>query len=161
MNLAKYSIKALLGMATRAEIGAHKTYLRLADRVGNPLLKEKFHLLAYEEKKHRKVLEKLFFVLYEGDRMAVPESVDPALLPAVVIKPSSSFAQIIYQAMASEQSARDFYLGLAGKVKDEKKKILEYLSKVEQSHYQMLKSEHAMALEFEDYAEGDIDKVVT
>jgi rubrerythrin len=161
MNLAKHSIKSLLGMATRAEIDANKTYLKLADRVANPLLKEKFHLLAYEEKKHRKLLEKLFFIMFEGDRMSVPKTVDPALLPAVVIKPSSTFAQIIFQAMAAEQSARDFYLSLAARVKDEKKKILLYLSKVEQSHYLMLRSEHSLALDFEDYAERGIDKVVT
>jgi len=33
--------------------------------------------------------------------------------------------------------------------------------KVEHSHYMMLKSEYALAQEFEDYAEKDIDKVVT
>jgi hypothetical protein len=35
------------------------------------------------------------------------------------------------------------------------------LSKVEHSHYMMLQSEYALALDFEDYAEKDIDKVVT
>jgi hypothetical protein len=34
------------------------------------------------------------------------------------------------------------------------------LSKVEHGHYMMLQSEYALAQNFEDYAEKDIDKVV-
>ena len=63
--------------------------------------------------------------------------------------------------MTSEQAAQNFYAGLAPRVKTEKKLMLEYLSKVEKSHYMMLKSEFVMALNFEDYAEKDIDKVVS
>jgi rubrerythrin len=161
MNLARLSIKNLLGMADRAEIDAHKTYLKMADRVKNPLLQEKFRILAFEEKKHRAVIEKMYAVLYHGERPIIPASVDEALLPAVQIKPSSSFADILYQAMRAEESAQHFYLGIAKRMRGDKKKILGYLSKVEKSHFMMLKSEYTLALQFEDYAERDIDKVVT
>jgi rubrerythrin len=63
--------------------------------------------------------------------------------------------------MTSELAAQNFYAGLAPRVKAEKRRMLEYLSKVEKSHYMMLKSEFIMALNFEDYAEKDIDKVVS
>jgi len=161
MNLARFSVKNLLGMATRAEIDANRTYLKLAGRVKNPLLQEKFRILAFEEKKHRTILEKLFSLLYHCQKPVIPASVDEALLPAVLIKPSSSLADILYQAMKSEESAQRFYLGIARRMKGDKKKILEYLSKVEKSHFMMLKSEYSLALEFEDYAEKDVDKVVT
>lgn len=39
--------------------------------------------------------------------------------------------------------------------------ILNDLSQVEHSHHEMLKGEHTMALEFEDYGEQDIEKAVT
>jgi len=39
--------------------------------------------------------------------------------------------------------------------------MLIYLSKVENTHYLMLRSEYILALQFEDYAEKDVDKVVT
>ncbi len=63
--------------------------------------------------------------------------------------------------MESEKSSQAFYSGLAKRVERGKKKILQYLSKVERSHYLMLRSEYAMAQQFEDYGEKDIDKIVT
>jgi len=161
MNLSKFSMKKLLGMAARAEIDANKTYLKLSEKVNNPLLKEKFAILAFEEKKHEKLIRNLFKSMYKSEAIQIPKAVDPALLPAVVIKPSSSLVDLLSQAMAAEESAQNFYAGLAARVKAEKKRLLEYLSKVEKSHYLMLKSELVMALTFEDYAEKDIDKVVS
>ncbi len=89
------------------------------------------------------------------------EKVDEALLPSIHFTPSSSFVDILYQAMESEKSATDFYSNLSARVEAPQKKILDYLSKVEHSHYMMLKSEYTLAQEFEDYAENDIDKVIT
>ena len=40
-DFSQLSIRELLGMATRAEIEANKTYSDLANAVKNPLLKEK------------------------------------------------------------------------------------------------------------------------
>ena len=161
MNLSKFSMKKLLGMAARAEIDSNRTYAKMAGRVNNPLLKEKFSILAFEEKKHERVVRNLFKSLYKSEAMEIPKTVDRGLLPAVLIKPTSSLADILYQAMTAEQSAQNFYAGLAPRFKAEKKRMLEYLSKVEKSHYLMLKSEFVMALNFEDYAEKDIDKVVS
>jgi rubrerythrin len=161
MNLAKLSIKKLLGMAARAEIDSQKAYKKLAARVTNPLLKEKFSLLAFEEKKHEQYVRGFFRSLYKNKKIEIPKSVDQALLPSVIIKPSSSLTDILYQATASERSAQDFYHNLAGRFKAGKKRLLEYLSSVEKGHYMMLKSELVIALNFEDYAEKDIDKVVT
>jgi rubrerythrin len=161
VSIAREPIKKLLGYAVRAEIDANKIYTRLSSRVKNLLLKEKFQILAFEEKKHKEVVENLFDSLYHGDKLLVPDCVDERLLPSVHITPSSSLAQILYQAMAAEKSAQDFYASLAKKVRIPKKKIIEYLSKVERSHFLMLQSEYALALEFEDYAERDIDKVIT
>ena len=60
-----------------------------------------------------------------------------------------------------DKSAENFYANLAKIFKDPQEKILTYLSKVEHSHYMMLQSEYALAQDFEDYAEEDIDKVIT
>ncbi len=161
MNLSKFSMKKLLGMAARAEMDSNKTYTKLAGKVSNPLLKEKFSILAFEEKKHEKVIRNLFKSLFKSETIEIPKAVNPDLLPAVVIKPSSSLTDILYQAMAAEQSAQNFYAKLALRLKAAKRRMVEYLSKVEKSHYMMLKSEFVMALNFEDYAEKDIDKVVS
>lgn len=155
------SVKMLLGMAARAEIDANRVYSDLASRLANPLLKEKFNLLAFEENKHRLVIEKLFKVLFQGEEIKIPDKTDEALLPSIHLSPSSSLIEILYQAMEAEKAAENFYISLSKRVHESKKGILEYLGKVEKSHYLMLKNEYTLAQEFEDYAEKDIDKVVT
>jgi len=161
LDISKASVKELLGIAIRAEIDANKIYSDIANRVSNLLLKEKFQMLAFEENKHREILEKFYEVLFQGEKIQFPDKTDEDLLPSIQFTPSSSLVDILYQAMESEKSAESFYAHLAERFENSQKKILEYLSKVEHSHYVMLKSEYTLAQEFEDYAEKDIDKVVT
>jgi len=161
IDISKASVEKLLGIATRAEIDANKIYSDIANSVSNPLLKEKFQMLAFEENKHREILERLYEALSQGEKLQIPDKTDEDLLPSIHFTPSSSLVDILYQAMESEKSAESFYAHLAERFENHKKKILEYLSKVEHSHYMILKSEYALAQEFEDYAEKDIDKVVT
>jgi rubrerythrin len=158
---SQLSVRQLLEMASRAEINANKIYADLANSLKNPLLKEKFQWLAFEERKHKESLEKLFKTLLAGETMDIPDKTDESLLPAIHITPSSSLVEIIYQAMKAEEAAGDFYLSLSQKVEDPQQKILKYLSHVEHSHYTMLKSEYIMAQEFEDYGESDVEKVTT
>jgi rubrerythrin len=63
--------------------------------------------------------------------------------------------------MDAEKYAEDFYANLADRVDEGHKKLLHYLSKVEHSHYLMLKTEYDAVQDFEDYAEKDVDKIVT
>jgi len=161
IDVAESSLKELLGLAIRAEIDANAIYIRLAERFSNPLLKEKFQWLAYEESKHKTGLEKLYDNLYKSEEPQIPDKVDEALLPSIDLSPSSSLVEILYQAMESEKAAENFYTNLSQRVEESQRKFLEYLSKVEHSHYMMLRSEYLLAQEFEDYGETDIDKVVT
>ena len=160
-DLSQLTVKELLEMASRAEIEANKTYAGLADSIKNPLLKEKFQWLAFEENKHRESLLKLFQSLYREEKMEIPEQTDQILLPSIHFTPDSSLADILFQAMKAEKAAEEFYSSLARKVDNPQHRILDYLSHVEHSHHAMLKSEYTMALEFEDYGEQDIEKVVT
>lgn len=161
VDISKASAKTLLGIAIRAEMDANKTYTDLAKSVRNPLLKEKFKILAFEENGHKLALTKIFAKQYKGENPVIPDAVDKALLPAVHLTPTSSLVDILIQAMKSEQASEDFYTRLSKRVESEPRKILEYLSRVEHSHYMMLKSEFVLAQEFEDYAEKDLDKVIT
>jgi len=159
INVAKAPVDKLLGYALRAEIDADRIYTEMSNRVKSPLLIQKFRLLAFEEQKHKTVLERLFRSMYPGTAPQVPEKVDPKLLPAVTIQPSSDLTDVLQQAMEAEKSAQTFYSTLAKRVEPGKKKILDYLSKVERSHYLMLRSEYTMAQQFADYS--DIDEVTT
>ena len=160
-DITKQSLKELLGVAVRSEIDSNKIYKAWADRLSNPLLKEKFQWLANEEQKHKEILESLFKEMHPDDELQIPGEVPEELMKRITITPSSTLADFLYQAMETEKSAETFYAKLAGRVEEAKKKILNYLSSVEHSHYMMLKSEYALALAFEDYAEKAIDKVVT
>lgn len=161
LNVARASLKALLGLAIRAEMDSQRVYARLARRLRNLLLREKIKILAFEEKKHEKALRNLFSASFPKDTPVIPDKADDKLLPTVIIKPQSSLADILTQAMNSEKAAEIFYAKLSRRTKGDRRKILAYLSRVEKSHYLMLRSEYSLALAFEDYAEKDIDKVIT
>jgi len=161
MSPDQLSVPKLLSMALRAELDSERTYGLMVDRVKNPLLKEKFQTLAFEEGKHAVILNNLFRSLYPGRKVSLPARVDQKLLPGVKVKPATGLADVLSQAMKAEKAARAFYLGLARRLDRTQKKIVVYLGKVEQSHYLMLQSEYQLALQFEDYAEKDIEKVVT
>lgn len=161
MNLARTSLKSLLGLAIRAEIDSQKVYRRLSRRLKNPLLREKIGILAFEEKKHEKALKNLYAASFPKDKLIIPDKSEEKLLPSVVITPSSTLVDVLEQAMKAEKAAEIFYARLSRRVKGNKKGLLQYLSRVEKTHFLMLKSEYALALEFEDYAEKDIDKVIT
>ena len=161
LDISTAPAKELLATAVKAEIDANQTYSDIASNLSNSLLKEKFQWLAYEENKHKEILEKLFTTMNPGEEIPIPDTVDEDLLPSIHLTPTSSLVEILYQAMESEKSAENFYAALTSRVEEAQKKVLEYLSKVEHSHYMMLKSEYTLAQEFEDYAEKEIDKVIT
>lgn len=161
INVSTASVKSLLGMAVRAEIDSEKIYSEMAGKVKNPLLKEKFSMLSFEENKHIKILKKLFEILFDEFEIQIPDKTDETLLPSIKTEPSTSLVDILYQAMEAEKAAQDFYVSLSKRFDSPQKEILGYLGNVEKSHFEMLKSEYALAQEFEDYAEKDIDKVIT
>ncbi len=160
-DLAKASLKALLGFAIRSEMDSNQVYSDLADKYSNPLLKQKFQWLAFEENKHQETLVKLFEALLPKEKLEIPEQTSEELFKKITITPSSTLVDLLYQAMESEKKAEDFYTQLANRVESQYRKILEYLSQVEHSHYVMLNGEYVLAQEFEDYGEKDVDKVVT
>lgn len=161
LDIAKASLKDLLGFAIRSEIDSNQVYSDLADKYANPLLKEKFQWLAFEENKHKETLEKLFEAMLPEEKLEISDQTSEELFKRITLTPSSTLVELLYQAMESEKKAEDFYAQLAGRVKSQFRKILEYLSQVEHSHYIMLNGEYLLAQEFEDYGEKDIDKVVT
>jgi rubrerythrin len=161
IDIQKASLKDLLGFAIRSEIDSNQVYSDLAHRYSNPLLKEKFQWLAFEENKHRMTLEKLFEAMLPDEKLVIPDKPSEELFKRIEITPESTLVDLLYQAMESEKKAEDFYASLAERVQAPHRKILEYLSQVEHSHYTMLNGEYSIAQEFEDYGEKDIDKVVT
>ena len=161
IDISTASIKDLMGYSIRSEIDSNKAYSDLSDRVSNPLLKEKFRWLAFEENKHKEILMKLHSALFPNQTIQIPEEPSKDLFKSIDVSPSTSLLDILLQAMESEKFAEDFYARLADRVGEDQKRLLHYLSKVEHSHYLMLKTEYDAVQDFEDYAEQDVDKIVT
>ncbi len=161
LDVSSASVKDLLGYAIRSEIDSNKTYKDLSKKVSNPLLKEKFRWLAFEENKHKEILIKLHAVLFPNQTIQIPEEPSRDLFKRIDVTPSSSLVEILLQAMDAEKFAEDFYARLAERIESGQKRLLQYLSKVEHSHYLMLKAEYDAVQDFEDYAEQDVDKIVT
>lgn len=161
LDVSTASIKDLMGYAIRSEMDSNKAYTELSDRVSNQLLKEKFRWLAFEENKHKEILLQLHKVLLPNQPIQIPEKPSEELFKSINVQPSTSLLDILLQAMESEKLAEDFYVRLADRVEGGQNRLLLYLSKVEHSHYLMLKTEYDAVQDFEDYAEQDIDKIVT
>jgi rubrerythrin len=161
LDIATSSVKDLMGYAIRSEMDSNGAYTKLSDRVSNPLLKEKFRWLAFEENNHKEILTKLHKALFPNQTIVIPDKPSLELFKSIDVAPSSSLLDILLQAIESEKTAEDFYARLADRVQNGKKRLLQYLSKVEHSHYLMLKAEYDAVQDFEDYAEQDVDKIVT
>jgi rubrerythrin len=141
----------VLAVAIRSEIEAADFYTRLLARVKNVLLQKKLKFLVLEEKKHRKILERLHSQRYPDVALKIPEkTVRPR--PKAALDGKSSILELFQAALEAEKMAERYYKDAQGLVKDaESKKMLEYLSRVERSHYFLIKSEIDLLGRFPDY----------
>jgi len=141
----------VLAAAIRSEIEAANFYSKILDRVKNILLQQKLKFLVLEEKKHRKILEKLFSDRYPSRELKVPEKLVRPRRP-VTVDEKSTVLDLFKIALAAEKSAEEFYAAARNKAADAaSKKILEYLSRVERSHYFLIKAEIDLLSRFPDY----------
>ena len=97
-DIANASLKDLLGFAIRSEIDSNRVYSELADRYANPLLKEKFQWLAFEEHKHEETLKKLFEAMLPEETLQIPDEPNEELFKKISLTPSSTLVELLYQA---------------------------------------------------------------
>lgn len=139
----------IMGIAVRAEMDAAAIYRGLIGRVKNEVLRQKLDFLAKEEDRHKVLLERLFKDKYPGRTLHVPD----AARPAKGIPPVETMAvvDLFKLAMGKEKEAEAYYQDAKVKIEDPAaKKMLDYLSRVERSHYYMLKSEVDLLQAFPD-----------
>ena len=125
--------------AIKREIEGRAFYLALAERVRNPLVRRKILGLAEDELEHRETLSRLYWAQTGkevGDLGDTEVNVD---LPDVE---NISLADLLELAMETEKKAAAAYTKMARETRDEKSAaFLEYLSEVEESHYEALAAE--------------------
>ncbi len=141
----------VLAAAVRSEIEAANFYGRLLSRVKNAVLEQKLKFLVLEEKKHRKILERLHSQRYPDRKLMIPEKSVGPRLPAAVDR-KSSILDLFKVALAAEKFAEEYYRDAQKAMEDAgSRKMLEYLSRVERSHYFLIKSEIDLLSRFPDY----------
>jgi len=141
----------VLTEAIRSEIESANFYARLLGRVKNILLQQKLKFLVLEEKKHRKILERLYSQRFPGREPKIPERPGRSR-PALTLDEQSSVLDLFKAALAAEKFAEDFYRQARGAAREEgSRKILGYLARVERSHYFLIKSEMDWLARFPDY----------
>jgi len=144
-----------ISTAIKAEIEMRDLYKKFENKTKNSRLKAQFNYLAKEEEKHRELFQEVFSREFPGKELQLPaESIVPTIERA--LNEDMEPKELFQVAMESEQMAKNFYKVLTQYVKDEKAKaLLNYLSNVEQNHYNMLKADYELLLEIPDYFEVD------
>ncbi len=155
MDLGKYTIEDLLLLGIKSEIEAARVYRETAARVKNPFLKTRLESLSKEEEKHREILENLYRKFFPNKEIVLPEN--PEFLPEFPeikifreINTTTDIRTVLEKAMQAELSARDYYNEIAEMVEDEElAKMMRYMAKIEQGHYNILRIEYEDMEEFE------------
>jgi rubrerythrin len=141
----------ILAAAIRSEIQAADFYGGILERVKNVLLREKLKFLVLEEKKHRRILERLHADRFPDRELRVPETSGPRL-PGASVGEKSSVLDLFKAALEAEKIAEAFYRDARSAMTDAgSRKILGYLSRVERSHFFMIRSEIDLLSRFPDY----------
>jgi rubrerythrin len=141
----------VLAVAIRSEIDAADFYGGILARVKNILLQQKLEFLVLEERKHRKILERLRAERFPAVELKIPETaVGPK--PTTRVDETSTVLDLFKAALEAEKIAEAYYRDARGAMADAaSRKILEYLSRVERSHYFMIRSEIDLLSRFPDY----------
>lgn len=152
MKQEQYSLKEWILSAIKSEIDSYAVYTTLEQKVKNGLMKDKFHFLATEEKKHQIYLETVFKKTCPKDKLIVPKKT-PVPLPYINITNEEDVpvSFLVSQAMIAEQAAQEFYKALATQFEDRTiSHMLEYFADMELGHYRILQTEKESMERFEE-----------
>jgi rubrerythrin len=145
----------IMAVAVRAEMDAAAVYRNLRDKVKNEVLRQKLQFLADEETRHKAILERLFADKFPGEALRVPAA-SPQPAETAAVDQTASVLDLFKLAMAKEKEAEEYYKESKAGIADPRgRKILDYLARVERSHYFMLKSEIELLEKFPEYFDVD------
>lgn len=153
MIVQDLTIIEVLGLAVIQEVEAYKRYQLLANRVNNPLVKEKFRSLANEEKAHRELLYGMLQKKTSEEKPPLPK------------KPPREYDlkdeempvhKLLEMAIEKEREAAEFYSEAAFKATDPSgKRVLEYLAEFERGHERLLQTEYEAIAKYPQWMDYD------
>jgi rubrerythrin len=143
MDLQEYSMKDLLLTAIKSEEDNYQLYSTLDSKMGDDEISSNLEFLAGEEKKHRALLERIFFNRFPDLDIRVDEIATDVPLPMIDIAPGNyPVGDLLSQVMEAEKITADFYSSwkeIQPEQDKEMNRVLEDLSKWEMTHYDMVK----------------------
>ena len=151
LDASSFSIEKALASAIKAEYEAEEVYKKLSEMVNNFVMKDKLVFLMNEEKKHQKMLEKLFVKMFpDKDANKTDRSLVPKL--SLVLEEDTSVLELLEAALEAEKASEEFYDELAEEVEDRGvQDMLRYLASMEHGHYFLLKGEYDLCEKDEAY----------
>lgn len=148
---AQLKPQEILAVAIASEVDAATFYTKLQDRVTNEVLLQKLKFLAFEEQKHRQILEKLYGQRFPGQPAVAPEGARLPKLGGLLAENLTVF-NLFAAALKAEERSEAFYNDAAKVVADGAgQRILAYLARVERSHQAIIRSEVDLLRRFPDY----------
>lgn len=147
-----------LGLAIRAEIDACELYGDLAKRVRNPLVREKFELLAKEESQHQRILEKAYEQHFPEVPLQVPRTQLSKEYSCTSLREQKSLKDVLAFAISEERRSHERYLKAAEQAKDPSgQAMFHYLADWEFSHQMALTAEYEMLVRYPRHFGQDIE----
>ncbi len=141
----------VLASAVKSEIDAASLYASLKEKVRSRLLLRKLDFLIFEEKRHRNILERLYAQRFPDQKLELPIR---SFLPASLrLSPAGLDVPGLFRlALKAEKFSEEYYLAARSKMKEvaSSRKIFDYLSRVEGSHYFIVRSEFDLLERFPD-----------
>ena len=155
LNLARYTLESIFLAALRSEVDSQEVYTTLANRVKNAVLKDRLKFLASEEEKHRLFLANAYKGNFPGKELVIPGKSSVPMPQVNVADESIHISEVLLAAMKAEKVASEFYMEFSKRFDKgtELRKTLEYLSMMEEGHYEILSVERSNSLNFENYDE--------
>jgi len=145
----------VMAIAIKSEIEAVKLYTRMKESTENTDLQAKIDFLIDQEKRHEQIITDAYNKRFPEVELSLPPK---SLVPAIsdILEKEASLKELFEVGMEAETLAEKFYKDLAGKTTDpNSKKLLEYLSSMEHTHYSILEAEYNQLQFGEDYNSDD------
>ncbi len=156
MDMEKISVRSVESVvlsAIKNEKESLEMYRKLREEIKTPFLKETLNFLVNEESKHLQYLQE-FYKKRFGKEPKLHDDADLDIIPVDIYEKSGALKGILYileEAMRFEKESAEFYHRLAKRFTDDKTRmIFEYLSQMEEDHYNMLKMEYENYAKFHD-----------
>ena len=151
MNLKKYDLEELLLAALKSEVESNTVYTKIARKVKNALLKDKFFYLAKEEEKHRQYIEKIYTKTFPRKKLVLPKTT-PVPIPTLIYPSEDApLSSVLTRAMEAELAAKEFYTYLSTQFRNASiRHTLTYFADMELQHHKILEIEKESMDRFEE-----------